>query len=778
MPLRGTARDAIMRVVNLHQRASLSVLLVALILLALAAAFVWLHVTSPSDGARLQPGEQSAWKSDGVVITPLVDSPDGLRVGDLVTAIDGQPLESYAQVLFDRNAPRPLWHIGQTIPYTIIRDGRTIVLPVTLGSYPLGAILVHAWGTVLFALVSQIVATFVFVRRPNHPAAQVLFLWASGILSATTWSLGLQLGDLVNGIGFWLYKATTFGAYMLFWIAGLHFALIFPQPRPILTRHSWIVPGIYIAPYVFYVFFLAAMWRMSASMLDWLGRWVPGESALAFIYLVLMLSVMIWSYVTSPDSARQRIRWVAFAALLSGGGGLFLWTLPSAVLGYTLITPNALGLLVLPFPLAIAIAILRHRLFDIDVIINRTLVYGTLTVSTMALYVFIVGYVGNLFQAIDRSVIAFLTTGLVAVLFQPLRERLQRGVNRLMYGERDDPYAVLSRLGQRLEATLAPDAVLPTIVETVAQALKLPYAAIALKQGNEFTTVAAYGLTIGEPLVLPLVYQSEIIGQLILSRRARGEDFSSADRHLLDNIAREAGVATHAVRLTADLQHSRERLVTAREEERRRIRRDLHDGLGPALAGLTLKADAARNLLSNDPAAADALLADLKTQTQSAIADIRRLVYELRPPALDELGLLSAIREQASQYASVSNGLQVSVIASPQDLPPLSAAVEVAAYRIALEAFTNVVRHAHARDCEIRIAWNDVGDRKGSPLLQLEIIDDGVGISPRHHVGVGLASMCERAAELGGTCVIEPAASGGTRVFARLPIPIKAESPK
>ncbi len=767
MPLRGSGRDAIMRAMKSIDRAAVLVLLVALMVLSLAGAFLWLNVSSPSDGTRLPPGDQSAWKPDGVVVIPLEDRPDGLGAGDVVTAIDGQPLESYGRMLFDLSAPRPQWHIGQTLHYSIVRDGRALVLPVTLGAFPLGSILAREWSTILFALVSLIVATFVFLRRPDEPAARVLFLWASAITSATTWSFGLQVGDLVSGIGFWLFKATTFGAYMLFWIAGLHLALIFPRSLAV-TRHRWIIPAIYVAPYLFYALYLVAIYPGSASTLDWVGRWIPGESALALVYLVLAIIAMVFNYRGSTGAARQKIRWVAFAALVSGGGGLLLWTLPNAVLGHSIITSNALGLLVLPFPLAIAIAILRHRLFDIDIIINRTLVYGALTVSTMALYAFVVGYVGNLVQASDRSIIAFLTTGLVAVLFQPLRERLQRGVNRLMYGERDDPYAVLSRLGQRLQATIASEAVLPTIVETVAQTLKLPYAGIELKQGDEFKTVAAYGLATGEPLVLPLTYQSEMIGRLVLSRRARGEDFSSADRHLLDNIARETGVAVHAVCVTADLQRSRERLVTAREEERRRIRRDLHDGLGPALASLTLKADAARNLLSSDPAAADALLAELKTQTQSAIADIRRLVYELRPPALDELGIVSAIREQAAQY-NAANGLQVSVIAPEEHWPTLPAAVEVAAYRIVMEALTNVARHANASRCQVRIACDGV--------LTLEIVDDGIGVSSTPHAGVGLQSMRERAAELGGACIVESVAgNGGTRVFARLPLPEKLEA--
>jgi signal transduction histidine kinase len=366
--------------------------------------------------------------------------------------------------------------------------------------------------------------------------------------------------------------------------------------------------------------------------------------------------------------------------------------------------------------------------------------------------------------------ISVLATGLVALLFQPLRTGLQRGINRLMYGERDDPYAVLSRLGQRLEATLAPEAVLPTIVETVKESLKLPYAAITLRQDDSFLLATASGAPVDEALRLPLVYQNEMVGQLLLAPRAPGESFSSADRRLLDDLAREAGVAIYAVRLTTnlqrmteDLQRSREHLVNTREEERRRIRRDLHDGLGPTLASLSQLIDTARILVKRDPDAVVTLLGDVKDQIKLTITDIRRLVYALRPPVLDELGLVSAIGEHIGRY-NQPNGLQVSINA-PDHLPLLPAAVEVAAYHMALEALTNVARHANARTCRIRL-WLESG-------LCLEIIDDGDGMATDKHAGVGLTSMRERAAELGGEFKIEPGVRHGTRVWVRLPLPVE-----
>ncbi|HEY0733391.1 MAG TPA: sensor histidine kinase, partial [Herpetosiphonaceae bacterium] len=256
-----------------------------------------------------------------------------------------------------------------------------------------------------------------------------------------------------------------------------------------------------------------------------------------------------------------------------------------------------------------------------------------------------------------------------------------------------------------------------------------------------------------------LSYGSEIVGQLILGPRSPGESWSPNDRRLLLDLARQSGTAVHAMRLTLDLQHARTRLVTAREEERRRLRRDLHDGLGPTLAALALQADTARDLLRSDPDEAEALLDNLTQQSQAAVVDIRRLVYALRPPALDDLGLIVALRTFAGTLAS--GGVAVT-IAAPEPFAPLPAAVEVAAYRIIQEALTNVVRHAHARRCTIRLS---IASR-----LAIEVADDGRGIAPDAQAGVGLQSMRERARELGGDCYVERATAGGTIVRGWLPL--------
>ena len=414
-------------------------------------------------------------------------------------------------------------------------------------------------------------------------------------------------------------------------------------------------------------------------------------------------------------------------------------------------------------------AILRYRLFDIEILINRTLIYGMLTSIVIGAYVLVVGGLGTLFQTSGSLWISLFATGLVALAFQPLRLRLQRAVNRLMYGDRDDPYRVLSSLGQRLQGTVAPDAVLTVLVETIAQVLKLPYVAISLRHGENLRLAAEYGLRPASQgarppeaadIRIPLVYQAEPIGELVLVPHPDGPAFASKDKRLLQDIALQAGVAAHAVRLTQELQHSREQLVRSREEERRRLRRDLHDELGPQLASLKLNLSVARKLVRHDPDAAEALLVDLRVLTQDTITDIRRLVYDLRPPALDELGLVSAIQEYARQIENQDN-LCIR-LDGPYELPGLSAAVEVAAYRITLEALTNVVRHSQGSNASVSIA---VIDR----TLQVEVCDDGAGLG-NVRPGVGMNSMRERAAELGGTCVIETLPQGGTRVLAKLPL--------
>jgi signal transduction histidine kinase len=306
--------------------------------------------------------------------------------------------------------------------------------------------------------------------------------------------------------------------------------------------------------------------------------------------------------------------------------------------------------------------------------------------------------------------------------------------------------------------------VLPAIVETIANALKLPYVAIEVTAEDGFKPAASYGLPGKEAGTgvkrLPLVYKDESVGNLVLQPRVNELEFTRSELETLTNIARHVGVAVHAVQLNIELRRSQQRLVATREEERRRLRRDLHDELGPQLASMTLKLDAVGNLVEANPDEARALLTELKDQTRYALDDIRRIAYNLRPPALDEMGLVEALRE----HFATQNETQTTrvVIQAPDVMPTLPAAVEVAAYRIAMETISNCLQHASARICTLKFS---VGKD-----LRLDISDDGVGLNVDETTGIGLTSMKERARELGGTFRLYSQPHEGTRIVVTLPL--------
>jgi signal transduction histidine kinase len=663
-----------------------------------------------------------------------------------------------------RSAVRLAW----SITALAISSGVLFLVLLALNSRDPNVVTYEYWGAqAVTAIIFPVVGVLIVSRHPRNALGWLFCLMglSSGLsglaLEYATYALVVRPDSLPGAMT---------AAWLDTWVATpgfVSFALIpllFPDGRPPSRRWwpiVWIAAGAIVVGTVSFAFMPGPLDRYPSVDNPFGIEGAKGALELllsvgALVIVVTLLAgivSLVVRYRRSRGTERQQLKWFTYAVAM----------VPLALLGNTLFPELSWligGVGVACIPVAIGIAVLRYRLYDIDVVINRTLVYGVLTACVVSIYVLVVGYLGAIFRTGGNLAISLFATGVVAVLFAPLRDRLQRGVNRLMYGERDEPYAVLSRLGQRLEATLAPQAVLPTIVETVVQALRVPHVEVSLRRDEGLETVAEHGEPSGEPFVLPLVYQNETVGRLALSPRAKDEPFTPADQQLLEDLARQIGVAAYAVRLTSDLQRSRERLVTAREEERRRLRRDLHDGIGPQLAALTLKIETARNRLGRDPAAQE-LLSDLADRTRAAVADVRRSVHDLRPPALDELGLVPALEETAAQYGG--NGLRISVEA-PEKMPPLPAAVEVAAFRIAQEAITNVVRHAGATSCAVRF---ELDGETG--LLSLEIEDDGRGIDGDRSTGVGFSSMRERAEELGGTCVVESLMTGGTRVWAKLP---------
>lgn len=497
--------------------------------------------------------------------------------------------------------------------------------------------------------------------------------------------------------------------------------------------------------------------------------------------LVGMTSVVVGfgSLVTrwrrAGGDMRQRLKWVLFAlAVVVFVVFLRLVDAPLSEAGIELteLVDLLFNLAGVVLAVGLGLAVLRFRLYDVDLVINRTIVYGLLTVMIVATYVGLVVGVGALLP-VEESVLALVATGFVAVGFAPLRGLVQGGVNRLMFGQRDDPYAVLTKMGRLLATSGAPEEALHSLVETIAVSLKLPGASIQLEENGEWREWASYGEVVASDenvAIVPLRHQGVVVGRFLAAPRSQRESLSSQDVALLENVAHQAGALARSVRLTMALQRSRERLVLAQEEERRRIRHDLHDELGPSLASQTFQLDAILERIEDSPEQAKPLLFALKEQNKQLVADIRRLVYELRPPALDELGVAGALSIQTSQFERAGQ-LAVELETRPDPLPELPAAVEVAAYRIAREAISNTVRHAGARLCKTTLEATDTE-------LIVTVNDDGVGIDPTKRPGVGLTSMRERTEELGGSFDIVSNEGRGTRVRATIPLVNGSASPE
>ena len=624
----------------------------------------------------------------------------------------------------------------------------------------------------LAALTFTSVGSVVAARRPRNTVGWLLALCgvfaAAEALTGTYAAAFLATNPSQAALAAWLTQwlwVPTFAAF----VEGL---LLFPDGAPLSPRWRTAVNvvavgavGVAVAAALspkgefFRPAALAAAGPGPLVATGALGQFLAAAALAVPVFvlscLALAVAALIARYRRSDPIARARLKWVAYAA------GLVLGAFAvSPIVMLTIGIDAPLGLALVAVPIAIGIAILRHRLFDIDLLISRTLSYAALTGIVITLYVATVTYLGAVLRRPEDAIVSAGAALIVAVAFNPVRVRVQRAVDHLVYGQRADPYAVVAELGRRLGAALDPDSVLPTIARTVGDSLRLPYVAIELNAGDGEGIFASHGRPRDPVISLPLAYQQEIVGHLLVSPRPGEARLGRQDLGVLDGLGRQVGVAAHGVRVTAELRRARERLVVAREEERRRLLRDLHDELGPRLASHTLLVDAARIALTRDAVRADTLLADLAQEMRRSLEEVRRIARGLRPPALDELGLPEALRDAAEQCASSRLAVEVDVT----DVDSTPTAVETAAYHVAREALANVVRHADARWCAVRLHRDERG------ALVLEVEDDGKGIVLGTLPGVGFESMRERPAEVGGQCVIADRPGGGTRVTAVFPL--------
>jgi signal transduction histidine kinase len=612
-----------------------------------------------------------------------------------------------------------------------------------------------------FGLCGAVIAWY----RPGN-AIGWLFL-ADGIGHATTAAADAFAHAVDGGMVQQILVTISLAAWP--WSIGLFLPLallLFPDGRLLTPRWRWAAIAI-IATSPLFVLEMAGNGEPVSPDLPYGYLTIPNFDALqplwtlsevrTLLAILLALACLALRYRRADDVGRRQLLWLLLASVIA-----MLFIIPWSLVAGTPI----LVLLTIPLiPIAVAVAIVRYQLLDIRLVVSRALTWALLSLVAVGIYAVLVAILDSLIASqVGRSA---AVTVFVALVIAPVLPRLQRLVDRALYGDRNDPARIASRVGEQLSVGL------PGVVAAIRSALRLPYVALRV----DGALIASDG-TSGVPsrtqpvqsvvAELPLSYGGQVVGVLEVGTRTGESELSSADRSVLALVAVPLAVAVHATRLSTELQASREKLVSAREEERRRLRRDLHDGLGPTLTGVAFSADAAANLIARPDAPAEEakaveLLARLRADTRVAIADVRRLVDDLRPPALDELGLVAALQQRAEQMSIRADGTAIRVTVVAEPLPALPAALEVAAYRIATEALTNVLRHARATSAVLRL--------RCTTNLEIEITDDGP-LSGPWLPGVGLQAMQERAAELGGTFTALSTPTGG-QVRACLPLPAR-----
>ncbi|MBA2955297.1 hypothetical protein GON03_13235 [Nocardioides sp. MAH-18] len=360
------------------------------------------------------------------------------------------------------------------------------------------------------------------------------------------------------------------------------------------------------------------------------------------------------------------------------------------------------------------------------------------------------------YSGANEQVIALAVV--VVLVIELLSTRLHRFVDWLLYGQRHDPATASVRLSRALE-DVDDDHALEALVGALAATLRLTYVAAVLHDDGRDTAVVSVGEPSGSMTAFPIRHAGTPLGELRAARRSQRLD--QRDERLLQAAAAQIGLVLHAAALANDLRGARESLVLSVEDERRRLRRDIHDGVGPTLAGIALGVESAERAVRHDPARAEALLADVRVDVVALVDDVRRVVDGLRPPLLDEIGLVAALEELALSFETRGT-CRIDVAAD--SLPLLPAAVEVAAWHIGAEAITNVTRHSGARSARVRL-----GVKRS--WLELRVDDDGRGGATQRSRGTGLTSMRHRADEVGGHVEVRSDA-GGTTVTARLPLPV------
>lgn len=712
--------------------------LIAALLACLAAVlFVGLRLVVPAECAWLPP-QPEAFSPAGVL--PRVQPACALPAGSLVSAV----------LVTDGRAE-----------LTVEPGSRVVSLDLVAQRASLARQLWSAGGTLIFVTALFGLCGLAISRRPREPATGSNLVFSAALLGSTVVTVvGLPPSWAFAGPWRWLFVVNVGFFYTLAWSGMLAWALQFPTPLTAWLGGSrgrvlvtWGPPVLWAA--------LATIVGAGNAFPGWMARAIQLQTGFTVLGLSGSLGLLVLRLVRSrrPGSdpvQRQQLMWLGGSGIVSGLLALALWIVPSLVTGRSLLPDELIGLPGLFYVAGMSIAMLRYRLFDLDVVLGRTMVFAALTVVAVSVYLLTVAVLTS-FVADQTTGVAVAGAVAVAILVNPVRVRLESWVSRALYGDRDDPYVALARLAGLLASREVP---WPAVAQDLRRAFRVPYVSVRTETG----TLVEAGQEPNEPgrlLTEPLVHADVPIGSLVVATRGRGGRFAPAEHRLLQDLGNQVASALHQERLDRELRASRERLVLAREEERRMLRRTLHDDVGPTMAAIPLRTETVRRLLPPSASAAVAeVLARIEHDATRAAETVRQLAYDLRPPVLDELGLAPALEQRIPALAPLLVHLEIEDAGSGPRLP---AAVEVAAYRIASAAMDNAARHAGAQACWVSI-------RLADGALELQVADNGTGPPAGFRPGVGITAMRERAAELGGHCTIEARDGGGTLVRAMLPM--------
>jgi signal transduction histidine kinase len=657
-----------------------------------------------------------------------------------------------------------------------------------------------------FSLVASMgLGALIAIRRPHHPVGWLLLASATAfmvdqgliqnfvIYAIHVRNRSIPGGDLVGSIE------------SMMWVPGIapiaiFLPLVFPTGT-LLSRRWRLV--LWIAIVAMISAFVGNGLSPTADTTSYIAGVRPvllpepfsaitGALSVAIIVLPLCavagIIALVVRYRRGTADERHQIKWMLFASAFYAFG--FAGSLVPGMLGHNIPILQDVGVLGLVLvPVAAAIAVLKYRLYDIDVVISRTLVYGALAAFITAVYVGIVVGIGTLIGSGGQPNLALsiVATAVVAVAFQPVRERLQKVANRLVYGKRATPYEVLSQFSERVAESYAASDVLPRMARVLAEGTGAAHAAVWLRSGSMLRQAALWpkgsepaepSRMVGDSLpqmvgtdrAVEVRHQGELLGALTVNKR-QGESLTPVEEKLLDDLASQAGLVLKNVGLTdelllrlEELRASRQRLVAAQDEERRRLERNLHDGAQQNLVALKVKLGLAEMFVDKDPARAKATLAELKADTDEALETLRDLARGIYPPLLADKGLYAALESQARKAT-----IPVEVQADDIDRYPQD--VEAAVYFCCLEALQNVQKYAKATRAIVHVAERD-GD------LIFEVEDDGKGFDPATAKrGSGTTNMADRLDALGGGVEVDSALGRGTQLRGHVPVLVGAMSP-